>query len=100
MASARRCCTAPTHPSEVVAVEQPFSVEVGRVVLRGVVDRLELVTDDDGTVRVRVVDLKTGRSQVALGEAARHAQLGAYQVAVEAGAVSYTHLRAHETVLD
>src|SRR5665811_42917 len=47
--------------SEVVAVEQPFSVEVGRVVLRGVVDRLERVTDDDGTVRVRVVDLKTGR---------------------------------------
>lgn len=71
---------------DVVAVEQPFSVEVGRVVLRGVVDRLERVTDDDGTVRVRVVDLKTGRSQVALGEAARHAQLGAYQVAVEAGA--------------
>ena len=71
---------------DVVAVEQPFSVEVGRVVLRGIVDRLERVTDDDGTVRVRVVDLKTGRSQVALGEAARHAQLGAYQVAVEAGA--------------
>ena len=71
---------------DAVAVEQPFSVEVGRVVLRGVVDRLESVTDDDGTVRVRVVDLKTGRSQVALGEAARHAQLGAYQVAVEAGA--------------
>ena len=70
---------------DVVAVEQPFSVEVGRVVLRGVVDRLERVTGDDGTVRVRVVDLKTGRSQVALGEAARHAQLGAYQVAVEAG---------------
>ena len=71
---------------DVVAVEQPFSVEVGRVLLRGVVDRLERVTDDDGSVRVRVVDLKTGRSQVALGEAARHAQLGAYQVAVEAGA--------------
>src|SRR5665648_985699 len=71
---------------DVVAVEQPFSVEVGRVLLRGVVDRLERVTDDDGSIRVRVVDLKTGRSQVALGEAARHAQLGAYQVAVEAGA--------------
>lgn len=71
---------------EVVAVEQGFAVEVGRVVLRGVVDRLERVRDDDGTERVRVVDLKTGRSPVAKEAASRHAQLGAYQVAVEAGA--------------
>lgn len=71
---------------DVVAVEQDFAVEVGRVVLRGVVDRLERVRGEDGTERVRVVDLKTGRSPVAKDDAARHAQLGAYQVAVEAGA--------------
>lgn len=71
---------------DVVAVEQGFAVEVGRVVLRGVVDRLERVRADDGTERVRVVDLKTGRSAVGKEAAARHAQLGAYQVAVEAGA--------------
>ncbi len=71
---------------DVVAVEREFTVEVGRVVLRGVVDRLEWVRDADGVDRVRVVDLKTGRSPVAVGEAERHAQLGAYQAAVEAGA--------------
>jgi RecB family exonuclease len=71
---------------DVVAVEQPFSVEVGRVVLRGVVDRLERVVGDDGTTRVRVVDLKTGRTAVGRGAAARHAQLGAYQEAVDSGA--------------
>lgn len=70
---------------EPVAVERPFTVEVGRVVLRGVVDRLERVVDEDGVPRLRVVDLKTGKQPVAKGEAQRHPQLGAYQLAVEAG---------------
>lgn len=72
--------------AEVIAVEQPFRVELGRVVLRGVVDRLERVVSDDGTVRVRVVDLKTGRTPASKEQARRHAQLGAYQLALEAGA--------------
>ena len=72
---------------EPVGVEQPFSVEIGRVLLRGTVDRLERVDDGpDGAARVRVVDLKTGRSPVGKDDAARHAQLGAYQEAVAAGA--------------
>lgn len=71
---------------DVVAVEQPFAVEVGQVVLRGVVDRLERVVGEDGTTRVRVVDLKTGRTAVGKEAAARHAQLGAYQAAVDSGA--------------
>src|SRR5690606_26527937 len=70
---------------EPVAVERPFTVEVGRVVLRGVVDRLERVVAEDGGPRLRVVDLKTGKQPVAKGEAQRHPQLGAYQLAVEAG---------------
>lgn len=75
--------------AEVVAVEKPFTAELGegaRVVLRGVVDRLERVVDPDGTARLRVVDLKTGKNAVSKDEAARHPQLGAYQLAVEAGA--------------
>ena len=72
---------------EAVAVEQEFSVPIGRVVLRGTVDRLERAADSpDGSPRLRVVDLKTGRSAVAKTEAERHAQLGAYQAALEAGA--------------
>ncbi|MCL3859860.1 UrvD/REP family ATP-dependent DNA helicase [Actinotalea sp. K2] len=72
---------------EPVAVEEPFSVQIGRVVLRGSVDRLERVGDTpEGRPLLRVVDLKTGRSAVSKDDAARHAQLGAYQAAVEAGA--------------
>jgi RecB family exonuclease len=45
------------------------------------VDRLE--RDADG--RLFVVDLKTGKSGPARADLARHAQLGVYQLAVEAG---------------
>jgi superfamily I DNA/RNA helicase len=72
---------------DVVAVEREFEVDLGGVVLRGAVDRLErLGHADDGAALVRVVDLKTGRSAASQDETGRHAQLGAYQVAVEAGA--------------
>jgi superfamily I DNA/RNA helicase len=71
---------------EVVAVEHDFSVEIGRVVLRGSVDRLERVVGAGGEERLRVVDLKTGKSAVSKTEAERHPQLGAYQAALEAGA--------------
>ncbi|WP_370523928.1 ATP-dependent helicase [Cellulomonas sp. APG4] len=69
-----------------VAVEAPFTVDVGRVRLRGTVDRLEATTDPEGRTLLRVVDLKTGRSAVSKVQAERHPQLGAYQLAVEAGA--------------
>ena len=73
----------------LVGVEMPFAVTIPPdspdghpAVLRGQVDRVE--RDADG--RLVVVDLKTGRSKPAEGELARHAQLGAYQLAVEQGA--------------
>jgi superfamily I DNA/RNA helicase/RecB family exonuclease len=50
--------------------------------LRGKVDRLE--RDPDGNLVV--LDLKTSRTKPAAADIARHAQLGAYQVAVEQGA--------------
>ncbi|AXH98209.1 ATP-dependent helicase [Ornithinimicrobium avium] len=50
--------------------------------LRGQVDRLE--SDADGALVV--LDLKTGGTKPAAAEIARHAQLGAYQVAVQEGA--------------
>ncbi len=70
-----------TSPRSLVAAEQEFAVTVGRAVLRGRVDRLE--RDSDG--RVVVVDLKTSAATPTKGEVARHAQLGAYQVAVARG---------------
>jgi superfamily I DNA/RNA helicase/RecB family exonuclease len=63
------------------AVEEEFEVLVGDARLRGRVDRLE--RDRDG--RLVVIDLKTGASKPKADEIATHPQLGAYQVAVEAG---------------
>ncbi|MBD8078237.1 PD-(D/E)XK nuclease family protein [Cellulosimicrobium arenosum] len=64
-------------------VEPQFAVDVGRARLRGTLDRVE----DAGDGAVRVVDLKTGRSTVTKADAGRHPQLGAYQLAVEEGAL-------------
>lgn len=67
----------------LVDVEVPFTVPVGtEAVVHGRVDRLE--RDRDG--RLVVVDLKTGRSKALTEDLARHAQLGAYQLAVAEGA--------------
>ncbi len=70
----------------LVDVERAFETEVeteqGPVLLTGRVDRLE--ADAEG--RLRVVDLKTGKSAPTGSDVPEHAQLGTYQVAVEHGA--------------
>ncbi len=63
------------------AVEQGFDAVVGDARLRGRVDRLER----DAAGRLVVVDLKTGTSKPAKDDVPTNPQLGAYQVAVEAG---------------
>ncbi len=74
--------TASRHELELVAIEQGFAATVGDARLVGRVDRLE--RDDDG--RLVVIDLKTGKTKVKADELPTHPQLGAYQLAVEAGA--------------
>jgi superfamily I DNA/RNA helicase/RecB family exonuclease len=64
----------------LVDIERDFDVVVGDARLRGRVDRLER----DAAGRSVVVDLKTGRSKA--DDPTANAQLGAYQLAVEAGA--------------
>ncbi|MCC2592803.1 ATP-dependent helicase [Tessaracoccus sp. OS52] len=70
---------------DVVAVEVPFRVTLdvaGRSVeLSGTVDRLQLSGG-----RLKVVDLKTGRSLLRQRDVADHAQLGVYQLAATLGA--------------
>jgi superfamily I DNA/RNA helicase/RecB family exonuclease len=66
---------------ELVAVEEPFSVDIGDARLRGRVDRLER----DTAGRLVVVDLKTGKSKPKADELRQHPQLGAYQLAVRHG---------------
>ncbi|WP_229661790.1 ATP-dependent helicase [Phycicoccus endophyticus] len=65
-----------------VASEEAMRVALGRAVVSGTVDRIEVGPDG----AVRVVDLKTGTRKPTKAELARHGQLGAYQLAVEAGA--------------
>lgn len=75
------------NPRRLLAIEHEFAVRlddpVHPVDLTGRVDRLEV----DAEGRLVVVDLKTGKSTSVTGaDLAEHPQLGAYQVAVEAGA--------------
>ncbi len=76
------------NPRQLVAIESEFAVRLADdpsrpIELAGRVDRLE--RDEAG--RLVVIDLKTGKStSVTEAEIAGHPQLGAYQVAVEAGA--------------
>lgn len=76
----------PGDARTLVGVEGSFRVRVpGERVdarLSGRVDRLEQTADG----RFVVVDVKTGRTKPSRAEIDQHAQLAAYQVAVEAGA--------------
>ncbi|MCO5988925.1 ATP-dependent helicase [Actinoallomurus spadix] len=67
---------------ELVSIEEPFSIDLGRVTIRGRIDRAE--RDDDG--RAWIVDIKTSGTKVPDEDLARHPQLGVYQLAVMLGA--------------
>jgi len=69
-------------------VEGEFTLRTDRAVVRGTVDRLEHDPDapDGPGTPVRVVDLKTGATVPSKAKAAVNPQLGAYQLAVDAGA--------------
>jgi RecB family exonuclease len=63
--------------------EGAFELRIGRALVRGTIDRVERTPD--GTVVI--VDLKTGNRTPSAAEAAEHAQLGAYQLALEHGVI-------------
>jgi ATP-dependent exoDNAse (exonuclease V) beta subunit len=67
---------------QVVDTELTFKTPVGRAILNGRVDRIE--RDELG--RAFVVDLKTGSRAAGKDDVPQHAQLAAYQLAVEVGA--------------
>jgi RecB family exonuclease len=70
------------NPNEVVALEESFKVDLGRVTIKGRIDRAE--RDHDG--RAVIVDIKTSTTAVPKEDLARHPQLGVYQYAVMLGA--------------
>ncbi|MCW2948806.1 MAG: UvrD/REP helicase [Actinoallomurus sp.] len=67
---------------EVVSIEESFKIDLGRVVIRGRIDRAER----DGDGRAWIVDIKTSNAAVREDDLARHPQLGVYQLAVMLGA--------------
>ncbi|WP_246130989.1 ATP-dependent helicase [Cellulomonas aerilata] len=81
-AMVRRLAAYVASAGEPVLLEAPFSVELDRAVLRGVVDRVE----DVGDGLVQVVDLKTGKRAPTAGRAEDNPQLASYQLAVTEGA--------------
>lgn len=81
--AARLLATHLHSAAEPLAVEAPFEVTLGRVRLRGSIDRIE----GDGT-GLRVVDLKSGRAAKSAAKAEEDLQLAAYQAAVREGALA------------
>ena len=71
---------------KLLGTEVPFSCDIDlgedRVRLTGTADRVE--RDPDG--RIRIIDFKTSRNPPSAAEVAGQDQLGAYQLAVRAGA--------------
>ncbi|MFC4050568.1 ATP-dependent helicase [Actinomadura syzygii] len=70
------------NPNEVVALEESFKVDLGRVVIKGRIDRAE--RDEQG--RAVIIDIKTSSAVVPKDDLTRHPQLGVYQYAVMLGA--------------
>lgn len=69
----------------LVDAELQFELSVGRAMLRGTIDRVELLS----TGVAIIVDLKTGKNEPTSDAAvAGHAQLGAYQLAFDSGAIA------------
>jgi superfamily I DNA/RNA helicase/RecB family exonuclease len=63
----------------LLAAEKNFFIKVGRAVIKGQVDRLEMSSDGS---TLHIVDLKTGKSIATKAETDEHRQLKAYQLAV------------------
>lgn len=68
--------------ARVIGREVSFEFEMGKALIRGQVDRLELYPDG----RLMIVDLKTGSTNFSKEDAQHHAQLGVYQLAYKNGA--------------
>ena len=71
-----------------VEVEQSIHATIGDVIVSGRIDRIEHV---DG--KIRVADLKTGKSAVSKTAAQEHPQLASYQVALTVAGYEMTGAR-------
>ena len=72
---------------EIIGVEANFKVTVGRALISGSVDRLEVTADGE----LFIVDFKTGAHAITREEAASNLQMQAYQLAVIEGGFQDKH---------
>jgi superfamily I DNA/RNA helicase len=69
----------------LVDAELSFEFDFGQATLSGTIDRVELLSDGSAVI----VDLKTGKNEpISDDGVVEHAQLGAYQLAFESGAIA------------
>ncbi len=68
----------------VLAVEKSFKVEVGRALIRGNIDRIEVEADGS----LFIIDFKTGQEVVSPKEIDQNLQLAAYQLGVIKGGLA------------
>ncbi len=69
---------------KVLAVEKSFKVEVGRALIRGNIDRIEVEADGS----LFIIDFKTGQEVVSPKEIDQNLQLAAYQLGVIKGGLA------------
>lgn len=79
---------------QLLAVEVPFSVQIGAAVLGGQIDRIE----KDSTGNLFIVDFKTGKNKPTKNEIAKNPQLAAYQAASNAAAFKKTFPETNNAV--
>lgn len=80
--------TATAEGWEFLAAEVPFEFTVEGVTVRGKIDRVESKPNPDGSLSLRVIDLKTGKSKVSKEDAKSNLQLLSYQTAIAHGEVT------------
>ena len=79
--------TASLEERTIVGVEARFQVTVGRALISGSVDRLEVTADGE----LFIVDFKTGSNAISKNDAITNLQMQAYQLGVIEGGFSEKH---------
>ena len=64
--------------NQLVAVEEKFEFKLGKAIVSGAIDRIELTADN----KYYIVDLKTGATAISKADALTNKQLQSYQLAV------------------
>ncbi|MFM8673254.1 MAG: ATP-dependent helicase [Candidatus Nanopelagicus sp.] len=66
------------NKNKLIGVEERFEFKLGKAIVSGSIDRVELTTDG----KYYIVDLKTGATPISFEDAAQNKQLQSYQLAV------------------